>query len=66
MPSAVGLRRSLGSAVQKLGTKLSVFCLLGGGRRRCSRWESFSYGRTTRRLISSIKLGYCFTRAGED
>lgn len=30
MPSAVGLRRSLGSAVQKLGTKLSVFCLLGG------------------------------------
>lgn len=31
MPSAVGLRRSLGSAVQKLGTKLSVFCLLGGG-----------------------------------
>lgn len=29
MPSAVGPRRSLGSAVQKLGTKLSVFCLLG-------------------------------------
>lgn len=35
------------------------------GRRQHSCCESFSYGQTTRQLISGISPGYCFTRASK-